>query len=92
MKNRVLSDNPIIDSVSAISCGIYKGEVVSDLDYDEDSNCEIDANFILNSKGNMIEVQATAEDKDFSFEELTKMYELAKNGCEELQKIQEDSL
>ena len=91
IKDRVLSNNPIIDSVSAISCGIYKGEVVADLDYDEDSTCDIDANFILNSKGNIIEVQATAEDKDFSFEELAKMYEFAKNGCENLKEKQHNS-
>ncbi len=89
LKERKLTSDPIFESVSAISCGIYRGEVVADLDYDEDSNCDIDANFVLNSKGNIIEVQATAEDKDFSFEELTKMYELAKDGCEKLRKEQE---
>ncbi len=91
LKDRKLANDPIFESVSAISCGIYKGEVVADLDYDEDSTCEIDANFILNSKGNIIEVQATAEDKDFSFEELTKMYGFAKESCEELKKEQEKS-
>ena len=92
LKNRTLTSDPIFESVSAISCGIYKGEIIADLDYDEDSNCEIDANFIINSKGNLVEIQATAEDKDFSFEELAKMYELAKNGCEELKKKQLESI
>lgn len=92
IKDRVLSDDPIIDSVSAISCGIYKGEVVADLDYDEDSTCDIDANFILNSKGNMIEIQATAENKDLPFDDLAKMYKFAVEGCEDLVKAQKEAV
>ncbi len=92
LKDRVLHEDPIHESISAISCGIYKGEVVADLDYDEDSNCEIDANFVINSKGNIIEVQATAEDGELSFEDLAKMYEMAKNGCDELKEKQDRSI
>lgn len=88
LKERILHEDPIFDSVSAISCGIYKGKVVTDLDYDEDSNCEIDANFVINSKGNIIEVQATAEDGELPFQDLSKMYELAKDSCDKIKQIQ----
>ena len=88
LKERILHEDPIFESISAISCGIYKGEVVADLDYDEDSNCEIDANFIINSKGNIIEVQATAEDGELPFQDLSKMYELAKEACDKITQAQ----
>lgn len=92
LKERILHEDPIFDSISAISCGIYKGEIVSDLDYEEDSSCEVDANFIINSKGNIIEVQATAEDGELSFNELSIMYELAKKSCNTIAQIQNLSI
>lgn len=63
----LVKENPLVSSVAAISCGIYNGEVVLDLDYDEDSKCEVDSNFILNQNGEIIEVQATAEKGSMSF-------------------------
>lgn len=71
---------PIKDQVAAISCGIYKGEVILDLDYAEDSNAEADANFIMTPKGKIIEVQGTAEKQPFTQEQFAKMMELAQKG------------
>src|SRR6188508_3240945 len=58
--------NPLRDHVAAISCGIHKGAVVLDLDYDEDSSAETDANFVMTGKGGIVEVQGTAEGEPFS--------------------------
>ena len=70
--------------VAAISAGIYNNEPVLDLDYDEDSNAETDMNVVMNSTGGMIEIQGTAEGKDFSEEEFAKMLGLAKKGIKEI--------
>ncbi len=92
MQQRIIKVNPIKSSVSAVSCGIYRGEVIADLDYLEDSNCEIDANFILNEKSNIIEIQATAEENSFTFSQMSEMYELAKAANQELIKLQNDAV
>ncbi|MFT6332680.1 MAG: ribonuclease PH [Lentimonas sp.] len=89
--NRVLDKSPIIHQICAVSCGIYKGMSVVDLDYDEDSKCDTDINFVL-SGDKIIEIQGTAEEAPFDFEELSQMYELAKNAAEEIGKIQNDAL
>lgn len=88
----LLSENPVVDSIAAISCGIYKGESVLDLDYDEDSNAEADANFVLTGKGGIVEIQATAEDFSFSDEQFAQLMALAKKGCNELAEVQKFSL
>ena len=88
----VLTENPLIDSVAAISCGIYKGEAVLDLDYDEDSNAETDANFVLTGNGKIVEIQGTAEEAPFSEEEFIAMFRLAQKGCGELKAAQEDAV
>jgi ribonuclease PH len=88
----LLTENPIIDSIAAISCGIYKGESVLDLDYIEDSNAEADGNFVLTGKGGIVEIQATAEDFAFSDEQFAELMALAKKGCTELTAIQAQAL
>jgi len=80
----VLDDIPMTDSVAAISCGIYKGTPVLDLDYDEDSNAETDANFVITGKGGICEIQGTAEEAPFSEEEFLALLALAKAGCKDL--------
>jgi len=75
---------PLIGQVAAISCGVYKGIPVLDLDYDEDSTAEVDANFVLTRDGGMVEIQGTAEDKPFPESDLHAMLELAKKGVGEL--------
>jgi len=78
-KKLILSD-PILDHVAAVSCGIYAGQPVLDLDYDEDSVAGTDGNFVLTGKGKMVEVQASAEGAPFSSDDLTTLLGLAQGG------------
>jgi ribonuclease PH len=77
----LLEKDPIQQQVAAISCGIYQGTPVLDLDYDEDSAADTDANFILLGDGKIAEVQATAEGACFDEEELLRLLRLARIGC-----------
>lgn len=89
MKTRgMISDRVLLDNVAAISCGIYQGSPVLDLDYDEDSNAETDANFVMTGSGGIVEIQGTAEGEPFSEEEFSKLMGLAKQGISELVEIQ----
>ena len=88
----LLTESPVVDSIAAISCGIYKGDSVLDLDYIEDSNAEADSNFVLTGKGGIVEIQATAEDFSFTDEQFSEMMALAKKGCMELADIQENAI
>jgi ribonuclease PH len=88
MNKKIIKKNPLITQVLAISCGIYKGEAIVDLDYLEDSEAEVDANFIFAGTGNIIEVQACAEKTPFSEEQFHEMLKLAKQGASELLAIQ----
>jgi ribonuclease PH len=88
LKNGVLSHDPIIDSVAAISVGIYHGVPVLDLDYPEDSSCDTDMNVVMTGKGGMIEIQGTAEGPAFSRSELTSLLDLAEHGIQELGTLQ----
>ena len=88
----LLSELPLTDSVSAISCGIYKGKPVLDLDYVEDSDAETDANFVITGKGGIVEIQGTAEQEPFSEQEFLELLSLAKKGCGELKAEQEKVL
>ena len=92
VSKQVLPSVPLSDQVAAISCGIYKGYPVLDLDYSEDSSAEADCNFVLTGTGGIIEIQATAEKEPFSptiFDELT---DLAKCGVAELVRLQKTVL
>ena len=80
----MLKAMPLMGHVAAVSCGLYKGSVVLDLDYAEDSSAETDANFVINGNGQLIEVQATAEGAPFSEAELGEMLRLARKGTTEL--------
>jgi len=92
LKNKVISSDPILDSVAAISVGIYQGVPVLDLDYAEDSACDTDTNIVMTGKGGMIEVQGTAEGAPFSRAELEALLNLAKAGIEELSSLQRKAL
>ncbi|MBT3627733.1 MAG: ribonuclease PH, partial [Rhodospirillaceae bacterium] len=83
---------PLSDQIAAVSCGIYKGEAVLDLDYDEDSVADTDANFVLTGSGGIVEIQGTAEGEPFSEEEFLKLMELAKAGIQQLAALQRDAL
>ena len=80
----LIKEIPLTQAVAAISCGIYQGEAVLDLDYAEDSNAGADANFVLGGNGGIVEVQATAEDVPFDRAAYDKMFDLAEKGCKEL--------
>jgi ribonuclease PH len=79
---------PFTDSVAAISCGIYNGEAVLDLDYAEDSTAQADANFVLTGRNGIVEIQGTAEEKPYSQEQFLSLLTLAQKGIRELTEIQ----
>ena len=79
-----LTTDPILHKVAAVSCGIYKGTPVLDLDYPEDSNAEADANFVLLDNGNIAEAQATAEGAPYDEEALLRLLRLARIGCTQI--------
>jgi ribonuclease PH len=92
LKNKVITTDPIINSVAAISVGIYQGVPVLDLDYAEDSQCDTDMNVVMTGTGGMIEVQGTAEGTPFSRSELEELLNLASEGIGQLTRIQKEAL
>ena len=76
------------DHIAAVSCGVYKGTAVLDLDYAEDSEADTDANFVMTGNGNIVEVQATAEKDPFSEEQLLALLALARKGIGKLVDLQ----
>ena len=92
VSQKTIKEHPVRDFVAAISCGILDGKAVLDLDYIEDSSAEVDANFIMNGSGNIIEIQACAEKKAFTPEQFSEMFSLAKDGIEELIRLQGNAL
>ncbi len=88
----LITEEPIRAQVAAVSCGIYQGVSVLDLDYPEDSNAEADANFVLAEGLGLVEVQATGEERPFTEAELHVLLSLAKSGCEDLFKAQRQAL
>jgi ribonuclease PH len=82
--NNVIKAMPLIGQVAAISCGIYKGTAVLDLDYAEDSAADADANFILTAAGGIVEIQATAEKSTFDDKAFAELLALARKGTAEL--------
>ncbi|MHA1601114.1 MAG: ribonuclease PH [Alphaproteobacteria bacterium] len=87
-----LSAIPMTDQIAAISCGIYEGEAVLDLDYAEDSTAQADANFVLTSGGGIVEVQTTAEQEPFSRAQFDALFALAETGIRELTSLQRQTL
>ena len=81
MADGLIEKDPIETQVAAISCGIYNGNPVLDLDYIEDSNAGADANFVLLANGNIAEAQATAEGETYDEEALLRLLRLARIGC-----------
>ena len=88
VQTKVLRNNPIKYGVSAISCGIIAGNPFVDLDYEEDSSAEADANFVFDSLGNIIEIQCTGEKTVISEKNFTSMYNLAKKSIHKIYQIQ----
>jgi ribonuclease PH len=92
VKIGALPKTPLTDSVAAISCGVYDGQCVIDLDYAEDSTADTDANFVMTGKGGIVEIQGTAEKDPFTEEQFFELLNLAKNGCKDLSDIQKSVL
>jgi ribonuclease PH len=93
LKSRgLLKGEALKDSVAAISCGIYRGTPVLDLDYDEDVEAHTDANFVLTGGGKIVEIQGTAEQEPFSRAELESLMGLAEGGIAELTRMQKVAL
>ncbi|MCT4655575.1 MAG: ribonuclease PH [Cohaesibacter sp.] len=92
-ERKMIAEDAVVlkDHLAAISCGIYNGTPVLDLDYLEDSDAETDANFVMTGKGGIVEIQGTAEEEPFSQDELMTMLSLAKKGIGELVELQASS-
>ncbi len=88
MKAGEVITDPLSDPVAAVSCGIYAGQVVLDLDYPEDSEAGMDGNFIMTSSGQLIEVQMSAEGSTFSRDQMNQLMDMAESGVKSLADIQ----
>jgi ribonuclease PH len=91
-KTQKIAAMPLLDSVAAISCGLYQGQAVLDLDYAEDSNAAADANFVLTGSGKIVEIQGTAEQAPFAEEQFNAMLLLARKGIAELTALQKTAI
>lgn len=87
-----INENPIMDYVSAVSCGMRDGQLILDLDFDEDCGAEMDANFVVAGDGKFIEIQATGEQHPFTADQIMQMMEMAKTGCMKLIDLQKQVL
>jgi len=92
LQHEIIDQNPIHRSIAAVSVGVYKGEVVTDLDYIEDSQAETDMNIIMDDQGGIIEVQGTAEGAPFSRQTLNAMMDHGENACQQLFAAQKQAL
>ncbi|WP_339108603.1 ribonuclease PH [Thioclava sp. GXIMD4216] len=88
----IITSDPLIDHVAAVSCGIYAGQNVCDLDYAEDSEAGVDGNFIMTGKGKLIEVQMSAEGSTYTRDQMNQLMDLAESGIAELVAAQKDAI
>jgi len=88
----IIDTIPLSDSISAVSIGIIGKNIMTDLDYDEDSKADVDMNFVITGSGKMVEVQGTAEHNPFTKEQLDEMYLHASSACEKLKELQKTVL
>ena len=88
----LLSSSPVRHQVAGVSLGLVHGRLLLDLDYEEDSQASVDANFVATGQGELIEVQLTGEAGPFPARELSRMQELALKGLKELTRVQEETL
>ncbi|MBQ8661244.1 MAG: ribonuclease PH [Alphaproteobacteria bacterium] len=92
MKMKKVKENPIKEFVAAVSCDIYNGEAILDVDYEEDSNSQVDMNFVMTESGKIVEIQGTAEGDPFDETQFNQLLELGKKGIAELIKKQKQAL
>lgn len=92
LTNKLIAASPLLDSVAAISVGMYQGQPVADLDYVEDSSCETDMNVVMTGSGGFVEIQGTAEGAPFSRANMDAMLDLAQDAIRELSLKQKAAL
>ncbi len=92
MNEGVLKRDPLLDQVAAVSCGVHQDTPVLDLDYEEDSAAEADANFVLTGSGTIVEIQATGEKRGFSTTEFDTLFSLARGGIADLCAMQREAV
>ena len=92
VKKGVLKSSPLSSQLAAISCGIYQGHAVLDLDYIEDSTATMDANYVLTADGKIVEIQCTAEEAPVTDKEVAALYKLAKKGIKQLAAAQNKAI
>ena len=92
MKKNIIQNDPLIDHVAAISCGIYAGSTILDLDYVEDSEAGVDANFVMSSDMKLIEIQGSAEGSRFTREEFNQLLDFAEIGIKTLISAQKKAI
>lgn len=92
LKSGVILSDPMVDHVAAVSCGIFAGQAVLDLDYAEDSAAGTDANFVITGRGRLVEVQMSAEGSTFSRDEMMQLLDLAEAGTAALVVLQKGAL
>ena len=92
IKRKQINHNPIKSYVAAISCGIVNGELLMDLDYEEDSQADVDSNYVMNDKGDIIELQLTGEQTTCSEQEFMKMLQYSKSSVAEIITLQKKAL
>ena len=92
VKEGKLPENPIREFVAAVSCDIYNGQAVLDVDYEEDSNSQVDMNFIMTESGKIVEIQGTAEGEPFEEKEFNELMSLGKEGIKQIIAKQKDVL
>ncbi len=91
-RHRLIESMPLTDRVAAVSCGLYRGETVVDLDYAEDSKAEADANFVFTAAGRLVEVQATAEDRPFDRGRFEALMDMAAAATARLCEVQRTAI
>ena len=87
-----LEKNPFVDSVAAVSAGIYQGTALLDLDYLEDKDAEVDANIVMTGSGNYVEIQSSGEEATYSEAQLNELIRLGKEGIAALSQVQRDAI
>ena len=88
LNDGVIEEDPLLGQVAAVSCGFVDGEPLLDLQYSEDAQAQMDANFVMTDNGDIVEVQATAEDRAVSWEQVVELKQLAAQGIAELTRLQ----
>ncbi|MCY4147952.1 MAG: ribonuclease PH [Gammaproteobacteria bacterium] len=92
LNDEVIAENPMLCAIASVSVGIYKGIVVTDLDYAEDSQADTDMNIVMDSSGRFIEIQGTAEKASFSKDQVDTMLSQASTACQKLLEYQRQAL